>query len=159
MNKWFMLKLLSGKSVVAYLDEEFTTSMLYCDAEIFNCLGQDARIVLDVALAPSGCEAIVEGFYSAIKPHAKSGGQSNNVLMERAVVDWALPHQFACPQTITNIGKLYTSGNQKLGIRKHRSAALFDVRERAVRKYHVCKVTDWHSAEPLKCACLVKEDD
>ena len=40
-----------GKIASAYLDEEFTTSMLYCNADIFNCLGQDACIVLDVALA------------------------------------------------------------------------------------------------------------
>ena len=91
----------------AYLDEEFTTSMLYCNADIFNCLGQDACIVLDVALACSGCEAIVEGFYSVIKAHAKSGGQSNKVLVERAVVDWALPHPLACPSTIAKIGKLF----------------------------------------------------
>ena len=159
LNKWFMLKFSSGKSVAAYLDEEFTTSMLYCNADIFNCLGQDACIVLDVALVCSGCEAIVEGFYSVIKAHAKSGGQSNKVMMERAVVDWTLPHPLACPSTITKIGKLYTSGNQKLGILKHRSAAFFDVRERAARKYNVSKVVDRHATEPPRCPFLVDEDD
>ena len=65
LNKWLMLKFSSAKSVVAYLGKEFTRLMLYCNADIFNCLGQDACIVPDVALACSSCEAIVEGFYSA----------------------------------------------------------------------------------------------
>ncbi|CAB4003831.1 Hypothetical predicted protein [Paramuricea clavata] len=154
-----MLKFSSGKFVAAYLDKEFTTLMLYCNADIFNCLGQDACIVLDVALTCSGCEAILEGFYSVIKVHAKSRGQSNKVLKERAVVDWALPHLLACPSTITKIGKLYTSGNQKLGILKHQSAAFFNVRERAARKYNVSKVVDRHATEPPRCQFLVVEDD
>lgn len=124
----------------------FIGKVLYRNADIFNCLGEDVCIVLDVALASSGCKAIVEGFYCVIKVHAKSGGQLNKVLMERAAVDCALPHSFACPSTITNIGKLYTSGNQKLGIQRHQSAAFFDARERAARKYHVSKVIDWYSA-------------
>ena len=74
-------------------------------------------------------------------------------------MDWALPHPLACPSTIAKIGKLYTSGNQKLGNRKHRSAAFFDVRERAARKYNVSKVDDRHATEPPGCPFLVDEDD
>ena len=96
LNKWFLLEFVSCQSVAAYVNEAYTISTLYSNAEIIQSLGQDACIVIDVALASCGCEAIVKGFYSVIKAHAKSGGQSNKVLMERAVVDWALPHPLAC---------------------------------------------------------------
>ena len=137
LNKWFLLEFLSGQSVAAYLDEAYTISTLYSNAEIIQSLGQDACIVIDVALVSCGCEAIVEGFYSVIKTHAKSGGQSNKVLMERAVVDWALPHPLACPSTIVEIGEFYTSG------------------KRAAQKYRVSKVLDRHAAETPKCPFLL----
>lgn len=155
LNKWFLLEFVSGQSVAAYVDEAYVISTFYCNAEIIQPLGQDACIVIDVAMASSGCEAIVEGFYSVIKAHTKSGGQSNKVLMERAVVDWALPHPIACPSTIAEISELYTSGNKKRGVRKHRSAIFMDVRERAAVKYRISKVLDRHAAEAPKCPFLL----
>ena len=127
LSKWSLLMFSLGKSIAACLDEEFTTSMMYCNVEVLNTLGQDACIVLDVTLACCGCEAIVEGFYSVINAHAKSGGQCNKSLIERGVVDWALPHPLVSPSTITKIGELYTRGNPKLGIQKHRSPTFFDI--------------------------------
>ena len=59
LNKWFLLEFLSGQSVVAYVDEAYTISTLYSNAEIIQSLGQDACIVIDVALASCGCEVIV----------------------------------------------------------------------------------------------------
>ncbi len=155
LDKWFVLEFVSGQSVAAYVDEAYAISTFYSNAEIIQSLGQDACIVIDVALASSGCEAIAEGFYSVIKAHAKSGGQSNKVLMERAVMDWTLPHPLGCPSTIAEIGELYTSGNKKLGVRKHRSAVFTDVRERAAQKYKVSKVLDRHAAEIPKCPFLL----
>ena len=49
-------------------------------------------MALDVALRSSGCEAIVEGFYVFANVQKKSRGQSNDILVQRALVDWTLPH-------------------------------------------------------------------
>jgi len=49
---------------------------------LYHDVGQEFCISLDVALGGSGCEAVVEGFYSLVKAHTKAGGQSNAVLME-----------------------------------------------------------------------------
>jgi len=62
-------------------------SLFYVHEELYHDVGQEFCISLDVALGGSGCEAVVEGFYSLVKAHTKAGGQSNAVLMERAVVD------------------------------------------------------------------------
>ena len=117
---------MSGQSVAAYVDEAYTISTLHSNAEIIQLLGQDACTVIGVALASCDCEAIVEGFYSVIKAHAKSGGQSNKVLKQRVVLDWPIPHPLACPSTIAEIGELYTSGNKKRGVQKHRSAIFME---------------------------------
>ena len=85
-------------------------------------------ISLDVALAASGCEAIVEGFYSLVTAHKKSGGQSNDILIQRAIVDWSIPDPITCPKTMTEIANLYTDGNKKLGIAKHRLPQFLTIR-------------------------------
>ena len=58
-------------------------------------------IVLDVALGTSGCEAVIEGFYSLVKLHKKNGEQLNETLMERSIVDWVM-----------KISKLYIGGQR-----------------------------------------------
>ena len=79
-------------------------------------------IALDVALAAGGCEAVVEGFYSLMKAHKRAGGQGNKILVKRAVVDWSIPDPLSCPNTMQEIGELYTEGNKELGIKKHKAA-------------------------------------
>ena len=39
----------------------------------------------------SGCEAIAEVFYSLVTTHKKSGGQSNDILIQREIVNWSIP--------------------------------------------------------------------
>ena len=49
-------------------------------------------------LGSSGCEAFVEGLYILVYIHKKSGGQSNDILFQEAVVDWTLPHPISRPK-------------------------------------------------------------
>ena len=158
LKKYFQLNFSSGVSVIAHLNEEFIISTFYTNVEIYQSLGQDACIVLDVALASSGCEAIVEGFYSVVKAQAQSGGQSNKVLTERAVVDWVFPNPLGYPSTILKISELFTKGCKRLGVRKHRPSIFFDARQRAAGKYNVSKVVDRHMAEKPRCPFLIKDD-
>ena len=118
-------------------------------------------MALDIALATSGCEAVVEGFYSVVKSHSKSGGQSNKVLMERAVVDWAIPNPVSCPHVMLEIGNMYTKGNREYNIPKHRIPIYFDNRERASGKFKVSKVVDRLTIEPPRCPFIIfdKESD
>ena len=85
LDKWFHLHFSSGSTVTACLDEDFTISMFYTNQEVVDSLGQEMCIAMDVALARSACEAIVEGFYSVVSAHKKYGGQSNQSLMQRAM--------------------------------------------------------------------------
>ena len=67
-------------------------ALFYENESIYTNIGKEFCITLDVGLGSSRCEAIVEGFYSLVNVHKKSGGPSHGVLVERAVVDWTLSH-------------------------------------------------------------------
>ena len=51
---------------------------MYVNEDVVKLLGKQMCIALDVALAASGCKAVVEGFYSLVHAHTKRGGQSNS---------------------------------------------------------------------------------
>jgi hypothetical protein len=91
----FLLEFTSGVKVEAKLHEENLIASFYNNECIYESLGKEMCIGLDVALASGGCEAIVEGFYSVVSAH-KYGGQSNSVLVQRAIVDWSIPDPISC---------------------------------------------------------------
>ncbi len=158
LNQWFELEFASGVKVKAKLDEENLVASFYTNQVISESLGKEMCIALDIALAAGGCEAIVEGFYSVVKAHTKSGGQSNNVLVQRAIVDWTIPDPLSCPNTMREIARLYTDGNKKLGIAKHRLPVFFDERERAARRHRVSKVVDRLSSATPRCPHVIQAD-
>ena len=82
------------------LDEESFYQELYNNQTVYDAIGKEMCIVLDAALGASGCEAVVEGFYSLVKLHKKNGGQLNETLMERSIVNWVMLHPFQSPETI-----------------------------------------------------------
>jgi hypothetical protein len=62
LDQWFSLKFASGVVVKAKLHEENFFASFYNNQIVFKSLDKELCIALDVALAGSGCEAIVEGF-------------------------------------------------------------------------------------------------
>ena len=63
-------------------------ALIHKNKSIYTDIGKEFCIALDVALGSSRCEAIVEGFYILVNVHKRSGGQSNEILVPRALVDW-----------------------------------------------------------------------
>ena len=159
MDKWFWLEFSSGKEVKGRVCKESLVESFYNNDVISKSLGQEMCIpvALDVALASGGCEAIVEGFYSVLNAHKQYGGQSNDVLMHRAVVDWCIPQPISCKQTMLEIAKLHSEGSKALGISKHRSDMFVDDRERGAMRYKVSKVVDRIEAEQPRCPHIVKD--
>jgi hypothetical protein len=100
LDQWFSLTFSSGTTIKARIDEEFLFAAIYVNEDVVKSLGKEMCIALDVALAVSGCKAVVEGFYSIVSAHKKSGGQSNGVLVHRSIVDWSLPQPASCPHTM-----------------------------------------------------------
>ena len=88
LDQVFLLSYENGSSEKAMLSEKLFVEALYNDEATYKRFGQEVCIAMDVALGASGCEAIVEGFYSVVGIHLKNGGQLNDNLVKRAIVDW-----------------------------------------------------------------------
>ena len=159
IDQWFSLTFSSGKTVRARIDEEFVFTSMYLNEDVVKSLGKEMCISLDIALAVSGCEAIVEGFYSLVSAHKKKGGQSNEVLTERAIVDWSLPHPASCPATMRAIAKLYTEGDDSHNLPRHRLPVFGDVRGRASGNYEISKVVDRIKNERPRCPHVLKDNN
>ena len=110
--------------------EKIFYSEMYNNTELSSALGTELCTIIDVALAMGGSEAIVESYYSVMESQRKNGGQLNETLDMRTLVDWCLKSVSASPETIGKIAKLYTDGDIDSKLRKHRTH-IQDSRKRA----------------------------
>ena len=97
--------------------------------------GKEFCIALDVALAMSGSEAVVESYYSVMKIQKMEGGQLNDTLVERTNVDWCFPMPVQCEETVKDVASLYLHGDKDAGLPRHRMPVFLDARGRALNKY------------------------
>ena len=142
LNALYNVTLNDGSELEGHLAEEKVYSYFYIHEPLYGAARNELCIALDFALGASGCEAVVEGFYSVVKIQKHAGGQSNDVLMERSVVDWVLPHPIPSPEIVEAIAKIYIKGDEKKGLKSHRQTKFFDPAGRAARKYETSKVVD-----------------
>ena len=141
-----------SKFTVKFLEWKLLV-LFYENKSIYTDIGKEFCIDLDVALGSSGCEAIVEGFCILVNVHKKSGGQSNDILVQRALVDWTLPHSISCPKSMKQIAKIYTDGNPKTGLIKHRLSTFFNKREPNAKNTKEAKL--WASSKTNQLVSLL----
>ena len=89
LDKWFVLKFASGNEVTARINEEFMWSTICTNGEIVDSLGQEMCVTIDIALAGSGCEAIVESFYSVVNSQ-KMANQMMSLFMAQLLIGVSL---------------------------------------------------------------------
>lgn len=70
-------------TVITIVDEAMVYESMYTNSEVYNRIGKEMCIVIDIALAKGGTESIVESFYSSMASQAMQGGQSNEALALR----------------------------------------------------------------------------
>ena len=158
LDQAFSVRLDCGETKTAYMNEDFVISQFYTNEDLYQKVGKEMCIALDVALGGTGYEAVVEGFYSLVKHHMKNNRQSNASFIQHVVVDWCMLHPIQCPNTIKNITKLYIKGNPKYGLKRHRDVFYYDKRGRAKAKYQIGEVIDHLMNEPPKCPHIVKDN-
>ena len=159
LHQWFDLSFSDGYHVKARVDEPYLVSNFYTNEVIYESLTKEMCICLDAAYGASGCEAVVEGFYSVMKAHKKTGHQTNDNLTQRAIVDWVIPHPISAPSTMKTISQLYTQGDKKFELKQHRSVRFFDRRSRSEGKYQTGKVIDRLRAEKPKYPFILEVED
>ena len=75
----------------ARFDEMSVFSSMYVNEEIYEIIGQEMCIAVDIALGMSGSEAVVESYYSVMGSQTMPGGQLNNTIVQRTNIEWCLP--------------------------------------------------------------------
>lgn len=131
----FKMKLTNSDELLTVsLNEEALWKHIYVSRDMYNALGREACLMLDIAYNKGGSEAIVESYYGVMKTQYFDGGQNNDTLDKRTLVDWCLPPVLACPQSISGIAKLHQS--------RHRLPIFHDLKQRASDKYVFSKVLD-----------------
>ena len=103
----------------ARLDQATAFSTFYTNETIYQMAGQECYIAIDVALAMSGSEAVVELNYSIMKTQSVVEGQSNDTLVQRTNVDWSFPRPLQCQETIEDLATLYLEGDKDAGLLHH----------------------------------------
>ena len=102
-------------------------ALFYENESIYTNIDKEFCIDLDIALGSSGCEAIVEGFYILVNIH-------KGLVVSQMALDWILPHSISCPKAMKQKARIYTDGDPKTGLIKHRLSTFFDKKEPACKK-------------------------
>jgi hypothetical protein len=69
--------------IKAKLNEEAVYKSIYTDETLYNAIGVEGCVAIDIALAKGGTEAVVESYYSVMTSQQKSGNQLNETLALR----------------------------------------------------------------------------
>ena len=69
--------------IKAKLNEEAVYKSIYTDETLYNTIGVEGCVAIDIALAKGGTEAVVESYYSMMTSQQKSGNQLNETLALR----------------------------------------------------------------------------
>ena len=94
-------------------------------------------LVIDVALAKGGSEAVVESYYSAVKSQQQAGGQTSENLSLRAKLDWSLSNILHSETMVNEVSELYIQGCKDKRLKKHVVSVLADGNQ-----YRYSKVLD-----------------
>ena len=120
------------------MHEQSLYSSFYENETIYSKAGIHSCIIIDVALAKGGPEAIAESFYAAMRYQQQSGGQENDTLVTRSKLNWCLPSLKLCDSIIKKAIKIYQNGDGDQ-IKRHRRNTFSSVKH---KNYKFSKVLD-----------------
>ena len=130
----FFQKLINGPPLLFWTQEY---ASFYSDENIYSIAEPPSCILLDVALAKGGPEAIAESFYTTMRSQQQNGGQSNDTLVVRTKLSWSLPPVKQSDDILKEAIKIYFNGDLK--VKSHRGNIFTSLR---AKDYSVSKVID-----------------
>lgn len=113
LDKRFTLKTSDGNEFKVTINEKNLYYELFENRTLIQMIGREASIVLDFTFNMGGSEAIAESYYRVMETQRFDGGQSNEILDMRTLIDWSLPNVVACPNTVSRIASSYRSKNHR----------------------------------------------
>jgi len=115
----FQVELENGDLFVVAFDEKKFLNLLYTDSCLYSIIGREFCLIFDIVYAKTGTEAVAESFYRVMEAQEKDGGQSFEVLRNRSIVDWSLPHTIQCEEALSEMASMYINGSKNYDIKKH----------------------------------------
>ena len=107
LSEVFEVELSNEEKMKVFFDEVALIEALYTDSSFYSAIGQEFCLVFDIFYAKSGTEAVAESFYRVVEKQDMEGGQTIDILMNSAKIDWYLPSVIQCDSAITEMAKLY----------------------------------------------------
>ena len=115
----FMLRLSDGKVIRCRLHEQSVYASFYSNEVICSIAKPPSCILVDVAFAKGGPEAITESFYATMRAQQQpAGGQENDTLVKRSKLSWCLPSHINWDGIINDTIQTYLKGDDH--IKPHR---------------------------------------
>ena len=145
----FVLKF-ENKIETTRLDESAIYKLFYGNEHVIEVASKEACVLMDIALAKGGPEAIAESFYNCMCCQQYPGRQSNWVLTTRAKVAWCLPSVDKCDKIICDAVSVYLSSDDKL--KGHQQNVFFTTNKH--NNYNVSKVINHVNADRGRCPIL-----
>jgi hypothetical protein len=116
----FDLELSNGVKMNVLFEDEVLIKSLYTDLSFYSAVGQEFCLIFDIFYAKSGTEAVAESFFRVVDKQEMEGGQSTQVLMNHAKVDWCLLSVIQCDSALNEMANMYINGNNEdRGLNKH----------------------------------------
>ena len=84
-NRYAVIMRNIKKPFHASLNEDAVYKSIFTDRILYEAIGMEACICVDIALAKGGTEAVVESYYSVMASNKMPGGQNNETLALRSV--------------------------------------------------------------------------
>eukprot|EP00112_Aurelia_sp_Birch-Aquarium-sp1_P025226 Seg8290.1 transcript_id=Seg8290.1/GoldUCD/mRNA.D3Y31 product="hypothetical protein" protein_id=Seg8290.1/GoldUCD/D3Y31 len=120
--------------------EESIIKQMYTNAELYDKLGIEMCICIDISLAKGGTESVVESFYTSMKAQTMYGGQNNYILAMRTKLEWLLPPVIQADKLVHGTAGVYLNGDKFNDYQGHKWPTIGERRHKKV--YATSKVVD-----------------
>eukprot|EP00794_Sanderia_malayensis_P006285 gene6284-7008_t len=132
--------------------EENILKNIYTSKEVYDALGLEMCICIDISQAKGGTEAIVESFYSSMKAQSMYGGQDTNTLAMRTKLEWSIPPVIQAERIISGTASVYLNGDKSRSFKSHKWPTIGDGSKG--KRYKISKVVDRIKSEELSLPFL-----
>ena len=118
LTETFSVTLNDGRVFQVAFHEKNLIKALNTDQNFYFSVGQEFCIISDVMYATMGTESVVESFCGVLRNQKMDGGQSLEVLANRAKIDRPFPAILQCKRAIDKMVGIYINGDVSTGIKR-----------------------------------------
>jgi len=119
LNREIIVIMTTGEEFKGQFNLDTFIKLIYCDAKIFNSVGNLFTAIFDLYFSKAGTEIVCETFFKYVENHLMEGSQNNNTLFLRSKIDFCSPNVTQCEEMFLEAANLFISGSKKYNLSKH----------------------------------------